>query len=76
MATRMVAQLNWRGIAVANLQDLFSHSTLSDFCAHLQAATSGRGQPIPLAVGDGEETLFVFHASDGDISAGCRSPAR
>ncbi|EME4757782.1 TPA: L-histidine N(alpha)-methyltransferase [Klebsiella pneumoniae] len=69
MATRMVAQLNRRGIARANLQDLFSHSTLSDFCAHLQAATSGEDNPIPLCQGDGEETLFVFHASDGDISA-------
>ncbi|MDK3206103.1 phosphopantetheine-binding protein, partial [Escherichia coli] len=48
MATRMVAQLNRRGIARANLQDLFSHSTLSDFCAHLQAATSGEDNPIPL----------------------------
>ncbi|WP_131810718.1 phosphopantetheine-binding protein, partial [Yersinia pestis] len=67
MATRMVAQLNRRGIARANLQDLFSHSTLSDFCAHLQAATSGEDNPIPLCQGDGEETLFVFHASDGDI---------
>ena len=69
MATRMVAQLNRRGIARANLQDLFNHSTLSDFCAHLQAATSGEDNPIPLCQGDGEETLFVFHASDGDISA-------
>ncbi|EAZ1472457.1 yersiniabactin polyketide synthase HMWP1, partial [Salmonella enterica] len=69
MATRMVAQLNRRGIARANLQDLFSHSTLSDFCAHLQAATSGEDNPVPLCQGDGEETLFVFHASDGDISA-------
>ena len=69
MATRMVAQLNRRGIARANLQDLFSHSTLSNFCAHLQAATSGEDNPIPLCQGDGEETLFVFHASDGDISA-------
>ncbi|NYY78278.1 hypothetical protein DMI69_11890 [Escherichia coli] len=48
MATRMVAQLNRRGIAVANLQDLFSHSTLSDFCAHLQAATSERTTDTPL----------------------------
>lgn len=48
MATRMVAQLNRRGIAVANLQDLFSHSTLSDFCAHLQAATSERTTRYPL----------------------------
>ncbi|EBP1191059.1 alpha/beta fold hydrolase, partial [Salmonella enterica] len=69
MATRMVAQLNRRGIARANLQDLFSHSTLSDFCAHLQTATSGEDNPVPLCQGDGEETLFVFHASDGDISA-------
>ncbi|EHD21424.1 MULTISPECIES: yersiniabactin polyketide synthase HMWP1 [Brenneria] len=69
MATRMVAQLNQRGIARANLQDLFTHSTLSDFCAHLQACSSGEDNPVPICQGDGDETLFVFHASDGDISA-------
>ena len=72
MATRMVAQLNRRGIARANLLRIFVErfdqpSVL--FCAHLQAATSGEDNPIPLCQGDGEETLFVFHASDGDISA-------
>lgn len=69
MATRMVAQLNQRGIARANLQDLFTHSTLSDFCAHLQARSAGEDNPIPICQGDGDETLFVFHASDGDVSA-------
>lgn len=69
MATRMVAQLNQRGIARANLQDLFTHSTLSDFCAHLQACSAGEDNPIPICQGDGDETLFVFHASDGDVSA-------
>jgi yersiniabactin nonribosomal peptide/polyketide synthase len=69
MATRMVAQLNQRGIASANLQDLFTHSTLSDFCAHLQACSAGEDNPIPICQGDGDETLFVFHASDGDVSA-------
>lgn len=69
MATRMVAQLNRRGIASASLQDLFTHSTLSDFCAHLQACSSAEENPVPICQGDGDETLFVFHASDGDISA-------
>ncbi|MGX2008418.1 thioesterase domain-containing protein, partial [Enterobacter asburiae] len=53
----------------ANLQDLFTHSTLSDFCAHLQACSAGEDNPIPICQGDGDETLFVFHASDGDVSA-------
>lgn len=69
MATRMVAQLNRRGIASASLQDLFTHSTLSDFCAHLQACSSAEENPVPICQGGGGETLFVFHASDGDISA-------
>lgn len=69
MATRMVAQLNRRGIASASLQDLFTHSTLSDFCAHLQACSSAEDNPVLICHGAGDETLFVFHASDGDISA-------
>ncbi|WP_373860427.1 yersiniabactin polyketide synthase HMWP1 [Klebsiella pneumoniae] len=69
MATRMVAQLNRRGIASASLQDLFTHSTLSDFCTHLQACSSAEENPVPICQGSGDETLFVFHASDGDISA-------
>ena len=69
MATRMVAQLNRRGIASASLQDLFTHSTLSDFCAHLQACSSAEDNPVLICHGAGDETLFIFHASDGDISA-------
>lgn len=63
---------------MANLQIHSNHSTLSDFCAHLLWRLAvRRGQPDTPVKGDGEETLFVFHASDGDISVlGCRSLAR
>ncbi|ECA1950216.1 yersiniabactin polyketide synthase HMWP1 [Salmonella enterica subsp. enterica serovar Virchow] len=69
VATRLVAQLNQKGIARASLQDLFTHSTLGAFCAHLQTCSSGEDNPVLISQGDGDDTLFVFHASDGDISA-------
>lgn len=69
MATRMVAQLNQRGIAKADLRDLFNYPTLGDFCRHLQVSAPGDDRPVPLCLGDSSETLYVFHASDGDISA-------
>lgn len=76
MATRMVAQLNRRGIARANLQDLFSHSTLSDFCAHLQAATSGEDNPIPFARATVRKPCLSSTLQTAISAPGCRSLAR
>ncbi|QEP92043.1 acyl carrier protein [Klebsiella pneumoniae] len=76
MATRMVAQLNRRGIAGANLQDLFSHSTLSDFCAHLQAATSGEDNPIPLCGATVRKPCLSSTLQTAISAHGCRSLAR
>ncbi|MBF1994928.1 SDR family oxidoreductase [Serratia symbiotica] len=69
IATRMVAQLNQKGIAQASLHDLFTHPMLGDFCTHLHDSSLANEDLIPLCQGQGDETLFVFHASDGEVSA-------
>lgn len=70
MATRMVAQLNQSGIGHARLQDLFTHSTLADFCRCITPPEKDAvDNPIALAHTPGQTTFFVFHASDGEVSA-------
>lgn len=68
IATRMVAQLNQKGIVQASLHDLFTYLMLSDFCTHLYDLSLANEDLIMLCQGQGDETLFVFHASDSEVS--------
>ncbi|WP_169734033.1 polyketide synthase [Zymobacter palmae] len=70
IATRMVAQLNQRGIGQVRLQDLFEHAQLADFCRCITPPEVNDATPlVPLASSAQQPTLFVFHASDGDVSS-------
>ena len=55
----------------ASLQNLFAHPLLADFCATLQPLpASGSGDmPLLLASGRHAGSLFMFHASDGEVGA-------
>lgn len=71
IATRMVARLHLDGVHGASLQNLFAHPLLADFCATLQPLpASGSGDmPLLLASGRHAGSLFMFHASDGEVGA-------
>jgi len=68
IATRMVARLHRSGIAQAALAALFDHPTLADFCATLRPATDA-GTTLLLARGKQPQQVFMFHASDGELTA-------
>ncbi|AXV14076.1 hypothetical protein CHI19_18355 [Escherichia coli] len=76
MATRMVAQLNRRGIARANLQDLFSHSTLSDFCAIYRRLRQERTTRYPFARATVRKPCLSSTLQTAISAPGCRSLAR
>ncbi len=73
IATRIIAQLNRNGIRGANLQALFAQPTLGAFCATLHPppapSTSVNDCIVPLAEGRDPTSVFMFHASDGELSA-------
>ena len=70
IATRMIARLNRLGYRGSSLRSLFDHPRLGDFCATLSPAQQAQSaNPLALARGNGRQSLFVFHASDGDVSA-------
>ncbi|MDF0732205.1 SDR family oxidoreductase [Pseudomonas entomophila] len=70
IATRMIARLNRLGYGGSSLRSLFDHPRLGDFCATLAPANAPQDDnPLALARGPHPQSLFVFHASDGDISA-------
>jgi yersiniabactin nonribosomal peptide/polyketide synthase len=71
IATRVVAQINRIGIAGASLQALFAHPTLAEFCATLKGVENGEMEDmlVSLARGMSNESLFVFHASDGGVAS-------
>lgn len=72
IATRMIARLNRQGLGGASLQGLFAHPSLAEFCATLEIpidAAGAQGLVIPLAMGSGAGSTFLFHASDGELGA-------
>jgi len=72
IATRVIAHLNRVGVAGgASLQALFAHPTLADFCATLEGTGSKemKNALVPLTQGTSSERLFVFHATDGDVTS-------
>ncbi|MHC6227397.1 SDR family oxidoreductase [Pseudomonas sp. X10] len=70
IATRMIARLNRIGYRASSLRGLFDHPRLGDFCATLASASAPQdANPLTLARGPSAQSLFVFHASDGDVSA-------
>ncbi len=70
IATRMIARLNRMGHSGSSLRNLFDNPRLSDFCSTLlDQNVQTDDNPLALARGRNELSLFVFHASDGEVSA-------
>ncbi|ATV18445.1 type I polyketide synthase [Pseudomonas syringae] len=70
IATRMIARLNRMGHSGSSLRNLFDNPRLNDFCATLlDHSVQTDDNPLALARGRNTLSLFVFHASDGEVSA-------
>ncbi|KPY86102.1 Yersiniabactin polyketide/non-ribosomal peptide synthetase [Pseudomonas syringae pv. tagetis] len=70
IATRMIARLNRMGHSASSMRNLFDNPRLSDFCSTLVSPSAlTDDNPLALVRGRNERALFVFHASDGEVSA-------
>ncbi|MEE4149489.1 SDR family NAD(P)-dependent oxidoreductase [Pseudomonas viridiflava] len=73
IATRMIARLSHLGHPGSSLRNLFDAPRLIDFCATLPDGDAlndaQASNPLALARGRNPLSLFVFHASDGEVGS-------